>query len=85
MPFDDLLRLPAQVSFVQSGRVQFGEEVPGFYIRGDHLAVLAYELKHALATGHPDLIRQHAAGMQALLASAVEPPGVLPSFVRHEN
>jgi hypothetical protein len=60
---------------VESGAVQFGDDWPGLFIRGDNAFMLTYALTHALVdVGHEDtnsetdmLVRQPLIGLLRML------------------
>lgn len=63
----DIRRLPAVEDRVETGPVQFGEDWPGFFIRGDHAFALRIALGVALISPHDPLSRaQVRAFMQSL-------------------
>ena len=72
-----ILQLPARPQRVETGLVQFGDDVPGLYIRGDRLEYMAHELKHALATfdtkgpGENGLLEQHVEALRYMFSKYV--------------
>lgn len=68
-------RLPAQEKRVETGVVQFGEDWPGVFIRGDNAGYYAMALKDILARTPLDFFDKTALkGLQQLLAEAVVGP-----------
>lgn len=71
-------QLPQQAERVETGSVQFGDDWPGVFIRGDNAGYYALILKSAIEGG--DGIREDAIaqlqlrGLQELLAGAVVGP-----------
>ena len=73
---DDVLRLstPDGQNRVETGPVQFGDDWPGVFIRGDHALALAYMLEglgEFPYGGDDALLRSAAADMAHLLRSCV--------------
>lgn len=50
MAKEDIRKLPAQEERVESGPIQFGDDWPGTFFRGDHSAHFAMLLEEALRT-----------------------------------
>jgi len=71
----DIRVLPAQAERVETGPVQFGDDWPGVFIRGDNAGYYALVLKEVLQKGGVNWI-QHPIieSLQDLLASAVVEP-----------
>ena len=74
----DIRKLLAQERRVETGPIQFGEDWPGVFIRGDNAAYYALvvgETLHELSGQGDDLelllVREAMGGLQRLLASAV--------------
>jgi hypothetical protein len=71
-------QLPQQDERVETGPVQFGDDWPGVFIRGDNAGYYAMHLKTLIEGGHDaateEFIKMLLRGLQELLASAIVGP-----------
>lgn len=58
----DVLNLPEQFGRVETGPIQFGDDWPGVFIRGDNALVYAHILEQLLYVANPDRLRQLSIG-----------------------
>lgn len=72
----EIRQLPAQQERVETGPVQFGDDWPGVFIRGDHAGWYAMNLKHVLESDLPldFLLASNLRNLQQDLAGCVVGP-----------
>jgi len=74
----DIRQLPAQDDRVETGPVQFGDDWPGVFIRGDAAGYFAMTLRAFLEGGYDldadAIARLQLVGLQQLLAGAIVGP-----------
>jgi hypothetical protein len=64
--------LPSQTDRVESGPVQFGDDLPGVFIRGDYAGCFALALKRVVMSNEVnDLDKSILLNLQKILADAV--------------
>lgn len=66
--------LPAQDKRVESGPVQFGDDWPGVFIRGDDAAAYAFELQRMLDAGPSHLDAAALTTLRNALSAAIVGP-----------